>query len=167
MIFLSVIHTKRQRLTSDRVRAARNRFDWDSNHSTQTVQIWLITKHGVVPDRHCQLHGLQENQQTFVVVSRTRNILRGKLTAHPKRYQKEKKLPGKQIANCLSPFRKANPIESTFQQGTISKLELIQRKEFNMSDAAAFFAKKKKKKKTFKFNANTIDASQVTSTVHV
>lgn len=36
-----------------------------------------------------------------------------------------------------------------------------------MSDAAAFFAKKKKKKKTFKFNANTIDASQVTNTVHV
>jgi hypothetical protein len=36
-----------------------------------------------------------------------------------------------------------------------------------MSDAAAFFAKKKKKKKAFKFNANTIDASQVTSTVHV
>lgn len=37
-----------------------------------------------------------------------------------------------------------------------------------MADAAAFFAKKKKKgKKTFKFNANTIDASQVTQTVHV
>jgi len=36
-----------------------------------------------------------------------------------------------------------------------------------MSDAAAFFAKKKKKKKTFKFNANMIDASQVVSTVHV
>jgi len=36
-----------------------------------------------------------------------------------------------------------------------------------MADAAAFFAKKKKKKKTFKFNANTIDVSQVTSTVHV
>eukprot|EP00531_Pseudo-nitzschia_arenysensis_P019004 CAMPEP_0116142406 /NCGR_PEP_ID=MMETSP0329-20121206/14893_1 /TAXON_ID=697910 /ORGANISM="Pseudo-nitzschia arenysensis, Strain B593" /LENGTH=322 /DNA_ID=CAMNT_0003637643 /DNA_START=87 /DNA_END=1055 /DNA_ORIENTATION=+ len=36
-----------------------------------------------------------------------------------------------------------------------------------MSDAAAFFAKKKKKKKTFKFNANTIDASQVTNIVHV
>jgi len=36
-----------------------------------------------------------------------------------------------------------------------------------MADAAAFFAKKKKKKKTFKFNANTIDASQVTNTVHV
>lgn len=38
-----------------------------------------------------------------------------------------------------------------------------------MSDAAAFFAKKKKggKKKPFKFNANTIDASTVTQTVHV
>jgi len=36
-----------------------------------------------------------------------------------------------------------------------------------MADAAAFFAKKKKKKKAFKFNANTIDASQVTNTVHV
>lgn len=36
-----------------------------------------------------------------------------------------------------------------------------------MADAAAFFAKKKKKKKTFKFNANTIDASQVTNTIHV
>jgi hypothetical protein len=37
-----------------------------------------------------------------------------------------------------------------------------------MSDAAAFFAKKKnKKKKSYKFNANKIDASQVTSTVHV
>jgi hypothetical protein len=38
-----------------------------------------------------------------------------------------------------------------------------------MADAAAFFAKKKKagKKKPFKFNANTIDASTVTQTVHV
>lgn len=37
-----------------------------------------------------------------------------------------------------------------------------------MADAAAFFAKKKKKgKKAFKFNANTIDASQVSNTVHV
>ena len=37
----------------------------------------------------------------------------------------------------------------------------------NMSDAAAFFANKKKKKKAFKFNANLVDASTVTSTVHV
>ena len=36
-----------------------------------------------------------------------------------------------------------------------------------MSDAAAFFAAKKKKKKGFKFNANKIDASTVTTTVHV
>jgi hypothetical protein len=36
-----------------------------------------------------------------------------------------------------------------------------------MSDAAAFFANKKSKKKTFKFNANKIDAATVTSTVHV
>lgn len=36
-----------------------------------------------------------------------------------------------------------------------------------MTDAAAFFANKKKKKKTFKFNANKIDASTVTSAVHV
>ena len=37
-----------------------------------------------------------------------------------------------------------------------------------MADAAAFFANKnKKKKKAFKFNANTIDAATVTSTVHV
>ncbi len=37
-----------------------------------------------------------------------------------------------------------------------------------MSDAAAFFAKKKKKgKKSFSFNANKVDVSQVTSTVHV
>jgi len=37
-----------------------------------------------------------------------------------------------------------------------------------MADAAAFFAKKKKKgKKAFKFNANTIDASQVSNTIHV
>jgi len=36
-----------------------------------------------------------------------------------------------------------------------------------MGDAAAFFANKKKKKKTFKFNANKIDASTITSTVHV
>lgn len=37
-----------------------------------------------------------------------------------------------------------------------------------MSDAAEFFAKKKnKKKKAFKFNANNIDASTVTQTVHV
>jgi len=37
-----------------------------------------------------------------------------------------------------------------------------------MADAAAFFAKKKKgKKKPFKFNANTIDATTVTQTVHV
>lgn len=35
-----------------------------------------------------------------------------------------------------------------------------------MADTAAFFAKKKKKK-SFKFNANKIDASQVISTVHV
>jgi len=36
-----------------------------------------------------------------------------------------------------------------------------------MSDAAAFFASKKKKKKAFKFNANKIDASTVTQTIHV
>jgi hypothetical protein len=37
-----------------------------------------------------------------------------------------------------------------------------------MADTAAFFANKKtKKKKTFKFNANLIDASTVTHTVHV
>lgn len=37
-----------------------------------------------------------------------------------------------------------------------------------MADAAEFFAKKKKgKKKAFKFNANKIDASTVTQTVHV
>jgi hypothetical protein len=37
-----------------------------------------------------------------------------------------------------------------------------------MADAAAFFAKKKTKgKKAFKFNANNIDASVVTQTVHV
>mmetsp|Transcript_124758 Transcript_124758/g.186359 ORF Transcript_124758/g.186359 Transcript_124758/m.186359 type:complete len:312 (+) Transcript_124758:54-989(+) len=36
-----------------------------------------------------------------------------------------------------------------------------------MADAAAFFANKKKKKKAFKFNANKIDASTVTQTVHV
>lgn len=36
-----------------------------------------------------------------------------------------------------------------------------------MTDAAAFFANKKSKKKTFKFNANKIDAATVTSTVHV
>ncbi|KAL3943910.1 MAG: hypothetical protein SGBAC_002027 [Bacillariaceae sp.] len=36
-----------------------------------------------------------------------------------------------------------------------------------MADAAAFFAKKKKKKKAFKFNANNIDATTVTQTVHV
>jgi len=35
-----------------------------------------------------------------------------------------------------------------------------------MADTAAFFAKKKKKK-AFKFNANKVDPSQVTSTVHV
>lgn len=35
-----------------------------------------------------------------------------------------------------------------------------------MSDAAAFFASKKKKK-AFKFNANLVDASTVTTTVHV
>ena len=36
-----------------------------------------------------------------------------------------------------------------------------------MADTAAFFANKKKKKKAFKFNANKIDASTVTQTVHV
>jgi hypothetical protein len=36
-----------------------------------------------------------------------------------------------------------------------------------MSDTAAFFANKKKKKKSFKFNANLVDASAVSSTVHV
>jgi len=36
-----------------------------------------------------------------------------------------------------------------------------------MSDTAAFFANKKKKKKAFKFNANLVDASSVTQTVHV
>lgn len=39
-----------------------------------------------------------------------------------------------------------------------------------MSDAAAFFAKKKGKKgkkKAFKFNANNVNASEVTSTIHV
>jgi hypothetical protein len=38
-----------------------------------------------------------------------------------------------------------------------------------MSDTtAAFFANKKnKKKKTFKFNANLVDAATVTTTVHV
>jgi len=36
-----------------------------------------------------------------------------------------------------------------------------------MTDAAAFFANKKKKKKAFKFNANKIDSSTVTNTVHV
>ena len=36
-----------------------------------------------------------------------------------------------------------------------------------MADAAAFFANKKKKKKAFKFNANNIDASTVTQTIHV
>jgi hypothetical protein len=35
-----------------------------------------------------------------------------------------------------------------------------------MADAAAFFASKKKKK-SFKFNANLVDASTVTTTVHV
>lgn len=35
-----------------------------------------------------------------------------------------------------------------------------------MSDTAAFFAKKKKKK-AFKFNANVIDAAQVTSSIHI
>lgn len=35
-----------------------------------------------------------------------------------------------------------------------------------MADAASFFAGKKKKK-AFKFNANKIDASSVTTTVHV
>ena len=41
------------------------------------------------------------------------------------------------------------------------------KKYLTMADAAAFFAKKKKKKKAFKFNANNIDASTVTQTVHV
>lgn len=36
-----------------------------------------------------------------------------------------------------------------------------------MSDTAAFFANKKKKKKAFKFNANLVDATTVTPTVHV
>lgn len=36
-----------------------------------------------------------------------------------------------------------------------------------MTDTAAFFASKKKKKKAFKFNANLVDASTVTQTVHV
>jgi hypothetical protein len=37
-----------------------------------------------------------------------------------------------------------------------------------MADTAAFFASKKtKKKKAFKFNANLVDASAVSSTVHV
>ena len=38
-----------------------------------------------------------------------------------------------------------------------------------MADTAAFFASKKggKKKKAFKFNANLVDASTVTHTVHV
>jgi hypothetical protein len=36
-----------------------------------------------------------------------------------------------------------------------------------MADAAAFFANKKKKKKAFKFNANKIDASSISSAVHV
>lgn len=36
-----------------------------------------------------------------------------------------------------------------------------------MADAAAFFANKKKKKKTFKFNANKIDASTIENKVHV
>jgi hypothetical protein len=36
-----------------------------------------------------------------------------------------------------------------------------------MSDAAEFFANKKKKKKTFKFNANKIDAAAVSSSTHV
>ena len=36
-----------------------------------------------------------------------------------------------------------------------------------MAEAAAFFANKKKKKKAFKFNANKIDASTVTQTIHV
>lgn len=37
-----------------------------------------------------------------------------------------------------------------------------------MSDTVAFFAKKKKKgKKAFKFNANKVDVSQVTSAIHV
>lgn len=35
------------------------------------------------------------------------------------------------------------------------------------SDAAAFFANKKKKKKGFKFNANKVDISQITSSTHV
>lgn len=35
-----------------------------------------------------------------------------------------------------------------------------------MSDTAAFFASKKKKK-AFKFNANLVDASAVSTTVHV
>lgn len=34
------------------------------------------------------------------------------------------------------------------------------------NEAAAFFAKKKKKK-GFKFNANNIDVSQITTTTHV
>lgn len=36
-----------------------------------------------------------------------------------------------------------------------------------MADAAAFFASKKKKKKTFKFNANNIDASTIEKKIHV
>jgi hypothetical protein len=35
------------------------------------------------------------------------------------------------------------------------------------SETAAFFANKKKKKKTFKFNANLIDATSVTNMIHV
>ena len=35
------------------------------------------------------------------------------------------------------------------------------------TEAAAFFANKKKKKKNFKFNANKVDISQITSSTHV
>jgi len=50
----------------------------------------------------------------------------------------------------------------------ISTLSCSQRPWYlTMADAAAFFATKKKKKKTFKFNANNIDASTVEKRVHV
>ena len=44
----------------------------------------------------------------------------------------------------------------------------LEKERKTMADTAAFFAKKKKGGKKFKsFNANKIDVSQVTSTVHM
>ncbi len=59
----------------------------------------------------------------------------------------------------------------THQETQVCKYSrsIKEEKEETMSNdaAAAFFANKKKKKKNFKFNANKIDISQITSPTHV